>query len=377
MTMPYQFNVYVLILFVSAPLAAVVCAYAWRYRAAPGAVSLVVVLLTLTIWEIASALELAAIDAPTAIFWFKSQGALQLIAATAAFCFALEYAGLGQWLKRSILILLAIPIMAWVLLILTNDAHHQVWPHIWFDGYVRASRGILLYVFLGYGLLLSFFTLLTWLMLWMRWRLHRWLAGSVFVIILIARIAFFLDFGDLNPFAPLDPTILATNLTCLVYFIVLYRFQFFDVTPIAQNTALFSLLGTTYGGDGKTTFGLPDLQGRAPMHWGQGAGLSNYPSPGIKGGAQSVNLDATTTPSHTHAASGDANSGGQQSPTNNVWGTQAGRSPANLYASAAPNVNMSGQILDPVGSGQPHNNMQPYLALMFIIALQGIYPSRG
>ncbi len=149
-----------------------------------------------------------------------------------------------------------------------------------------------------------------------------------------------------------------------------------QILQIQQNTALFSLLGTYYGGDGKTTFALPDLRGRAPMHWGSGAGLSVYGKPGLNGGATTVSLDANTTPCHTHAASGDASGGGQQNPTNNVWGTQSGRSPTNLYTSNPPNVNMSGQALDPIGGGQPHNNMQPYLAMMYIIAMTGIYPSR-
>jgi microcystin-dependent protein len=147
--------------------------------------------------------------------------------------------------------------------------------------------------------------------------------------------------------------------------------------PVAQNSALFALLGTMYGGDGKTTFKLPELRERAPMHWGQGTGLMLHPTPGENGGLGTNTLDATNIPTHTHLAMGDSTNGGQQSPANNVWGTQPGRSPTNLYTNNAPNVGMSDQALVVAGEGHSHYNMQPYLTLMFIIALTGTYPVRG
>ena len=151
-----------------------------------------------------------------------------------------------------------------------------------------------------------------------------------------------------------------------------------QLMPISQNTALFSLLGTTYGGDGKSTFGLPNLQGAAPLGAGQGPGLS-FRSLGESGGEQTVTLLTTEMPAHTHTPQADAAGGGNAVPTNNSWGVGGGRgSPPAPYApSATPtNVAMSPQATSPTGSGQAHNNMPPYLCMTFIIALQGIFPPR-
>jgi microcystin-dependent protein len=145
---------------------------------------------------------------------------------------------------------------------------------------------------------------------------------------------------------------------------------------IKQNSALFAILGTLYGGDGITTFKLPDLRGRAAMHWGQGTGLMLHPTPGENGGLETNTLDVSTVATHNHLAMGDSSSGGQPSPANNVPGTLPGRSPVNLYTNSAPNVSMSDQAIVAVGKGQAHNNMQPYLAIRFIISLSGYFPVR-
>jgi microcystin-dependent protein len=150
-----------------------------------------------------------------------------------------------------------------------------------------------------------------------------------------------------------------------------------QLMPISQNTALFSLLGTTYGGDGKSTFGLPNLQGAAPLAAGQGPGLS-LRNLGESGGEQAVTLLGTEMPAHNHTALAST-AGGLDSPMNATWGeSKLGKTPMALYAPAGPNnVAMSPQALAIAGGGQPHNNMPPYLCLTFIIALQGIFPSRG
>ena len=150
-----------------------------------------------------------------------------------------------------------------------------------------------------------------------------------------------------------------------------------QLLPISQNTALFSLLGTTYGGNGQSNFALPNLQGSAAMFSGQGPGLS-LRSLGETGGSQTVTLTVTAMPSHTHTINAKTG-GGTANPTNMVWGTSnAGKSAANFYAPAAPSpVNMNAVALANTGGNQPHNNMMPYLTLNFNIALQGVYPPRS
>jgi microcystin-dependent protein len=148
-----------------------------------------------------------------------------------------------------------------------------------------------------------------------------------------------------------------------------------QLLPISQNTALFSLLGTFYGGDGKSTFALPNLQGSAPIHQGQGPGLSDYVV-GQSGGSETITLLQSELPAHAHQASG-ASGSGPTSPANNTWGTGAGRTPPPTYVDGSPNVSMSPMTVTITGGNLPHNNMQPYLTLNFCIALQGIFPPRG
>ena len=145
-----------------------------------------------------------------------------------------------------------------------------------------------------------------------------------------------------------------------------------QLLPISQNTALFSLLGTTYGGDGKTTFGLPNLQGSAPMQPGQGPGLSLHDL-GEQSGTQTVTLLQSEIPLHTHIAQATSSDANTANPTNASWGAQ--ENPP-LYRSDA-DTTMSPNALALAGGSLPHNNMQPYLVLSFIIALQGIFPPRS
>lgn len=151
-----------------------------------------------------------------------------------------------------------------------------------------------------------------------------------------------------------------------------------QLIPLYQNTALFSLLGTTYGGDGRSNFALPNFQGIAPIHWGQGGGLSNY-SIGDTGGVESVTLDGTGMPVHSHALMVSNQPGANSDATASVLAqAHAGRSPIRMYAPGnTTQVGMSPQAIEPAGESQPHNNMPPYLVLNFCIALQGIYPPRG
>ena len=143
-----------------------------------------------------------------------------------------------------------------------------------------------------------------------------------------------------------------------------------QLLPLSQNTALFSLLGTTYGGDGKSNFALPNLQGNAPMHPGQGPGLSLHDL-GETGGSETVTLLESEIPSHSHALRASPDDADVRIPT-------AARTLAKsvMYATGAPNTALAGQALAPAGGDQPHNNMMPYLTFYFNIALQGVFPPR-
>jgi microcystin-dependent protein len=150
-----------------------------------------------------------------------------------------------------------------------------------------------------------------------------------------------------------------------------------QLMPISQNTALFSLLGTTYGGDGKSNFALPDLQGCAPMQAGQGPGLSQR-FLGETGGEQTVTLLQTEMPAHSHGALG-ATGSANASPVNNAWASGAKLGGGNIYTPSVPanNVQMNPAALSIAGGNLPHNNMPPFLGLTFIIALQGVFPARS
>jgi microcystin-dependent protein len=147
-----------------------------------------------------------------------------------------------------------------------------------------------------------------------------------------------------------------------------------QLLPISQNTALFSLLGTFYGGDGKSTFALPDLQGAAPMHPGLGPGLSLYDL-GQQGGTETVALLESEMPAHAHTQRGNTvDLGDTNVPSPNaVFAQSAG---GTLYQASA-NTQLAPQALAPAGGSLPHNNLQPYLTLYFNIALQGVFPPRG
>ena len=139
-----------------------------------------------------------------------------------------------------------------------------------------------------------------------------------------------------------------------------------QILPINQNQALYSLLGTTYGGDGRTSFALPDLRGRVPIHASDGHRL------GQKSGAETHTLASSEIPNHDHALKGTDQDGDAPVPTNNVLGAYA-----NAYRDGTDLINpVSGTVAD-VGGGQSHENMQPYLAINFCIALQGLFPSRN
>ncbi|HZF96001.1 MAG TPA: tail fiber protein [Allosphingosinicella sp.] len=138
-----------------------------------------------------------------------------------------------------------------------------------------------------------------------------------------------------------------------------------QLLPISENETLFQLIGTTYGGDGESTFGLPDLRGRIPMHQGNGFILAET------GGVEEVTLAVSQIPVHTHALLGNTGNGSEATPGGNVL---AGSTVLQPYAPETPNATMAANSIAPVGGSQPHTNFQPYLCVDFIISLFGIFP---
>jgi microcystin-dependent protein len=147
-----------------------------------------------------------------------------------------------------------------------------------------------------------------------------------------------------------------------------------QILPISQNTALFSLLGTTYGGNGQSNFSLPDLQGRAPMHPGQGPGLSLHDL-GETDGSETVTLLESEMPAHSHVIMANNNLGNTHNPAGNLLGRSGGAFAYQSNTTANPG-RLAPVAIAPTGADQPHNNMQSYLTFSFCIALQGVFPPR-
>ena len=148
-----------------------------------------------------------------------------------------------------------------------------------------------------------------------------------------------------------------------------------QILPLSQNTALFSLLGTTYGGDGKSNFALPNMQGNAPMHPGQGPGLSLHDL-GETGGSETVTLLESEIPAHSHQVRVVA---GEVGALRVAAASALARTTAGGFTYSTPSsvLSLAPEVLPPAGGDQPHNNMQPYLTLNFNIALQGVFPPRN
>lgn len=145
-----------------------------------------------------------------------------------------------------------------------------------------------------------------------------------------------------------------------------------QLLAISQNEALFSILGTMYGGDGRTTFGLPDLRSRVPIHVGRGPGLSNYVQ-GQKGGSETKVLTVNQLPNHSHTLNASSDVGNSSDPTSRVLGNTGGR---DTEYNTSPNVQMAANAIGNTGGGQPFSILPPYNTVRYIIALEGIYPPR-
>jgi microcystin-dependent protein len=146
-----------------------------------------------------------------------------------------------------------------------------------------------------------------------------------------------------------------------------------QLVPISENEALFQLIGTTYGGDGESTFALPDLRGRIPVHAGQGPGISQSYQLGETGGVESVTLTVSQIPNHTHPMLGNSDIATDPAPTNDLLSTSSLLTP---YVGIAPDSALAANAISPAGGSQPHDNMMPFLCVSFIISLFGVFPSQ-
>jgi len=234
----YAYTAHIWLVLAPAAFFAVLGIYAIRHRTAPGAVPFAI-LATLEIpWLLVNGLGLASMEDTTRIFWFKFEAAFLLPLTSAGLCFALEYAGLGKWLTRRLLILLAIPALAPVPLILTNEIHHLVWTRVWFDGYVHADLGLAHWAGVAYGYFLSLLQLMVLTWLFARSPRHRSIASGLIIGLLSIRCAFLARFANWNPIAPMDPMVVVVNFAMLPFALAVFRFRMFDVVSVARDTVI-------------------------------------------------------------------------------------------------------------------------------------------
>jgi hypothetical protein len=184
MAWSYAYTPHIWLVLTSVAFFSVLGIYAIRHRTAPGGVPFAILVIVEILWVLVKGLGLASTEDTTRIFWFKFEAAFLLPLTSIGLCFALEYAGLGKWLTRRLLVLLAIPMLASVPLILTNEIHHLVWTRIWFNGYVRADLGPAKWLGIAYGYLLSLLQLMVLAWLFARSPRHRWIASGLIIGVL-------------------------------------------------------------------------------------------------------------------------------------------------------------------------------------------------
>jgi PAS domain S-box-containing protein len=291
--------------------------YAWRQRGVPGARPLAVTLGLAVPWACGAALEVAAVEMPTRIFWFEFQFLWPMAAATSGLWFALEYASLDRYLTGRVLWLLMIPSAVSVSLVLTNSAHHLVWQAVVFDGHVRAVNGPAPRLFMGIGYAFAMASSLVFLWLFVHSPLHRWPAALCLGGQMAARIGFALDAADINPVAPVDLAVLGALVTSVTYAIALFRFGMFAVVPVARSTVLEQMGEGMLILDLRETvldvnpaaeriLGLPSKQARGRRLQEVVAAQATAVHPAGGGGASDTSASAGALPSLITRGSGDA-----------------------------------------------------------------------
>ncbi len=234
----YSYTPYIWPMLASAVFFAFLGIYAWQHRSVPGAFSFTFMMIFSMFWSLGAALELAAVDPGTKIFWFKFMSVFKLPAATAEFCFVLQYVGFGNHLTRRNLLLLCIPPLLVFILALTNNAHHLLWGGFRFNGDLYPSRNDLFFIFAIYIYVVFIMEIIVLSSLFIRSQRHRWPVFCIISVLLIAHTAYLLDLANMNPFAPMDPVILTSNASAAIYALVLFVFRIFDPIPLARTMAI-------------------------------------------------------------------------------------------------------------------------------------------
>jgi signal transduction histidine kinase len=234
----YEYGPYLLT--VLAPLLFLVflCIYGFKNRTVPGAIPFTFLMALAILWIASDAFRLSATENISRIFWFKCEKALILPMATAGFCFAVAYAGLGQWLSRRMSVFLSVIPVIFAILILTDGIHHLVWKQIYYDGVIHTNIGEAHWAALAYGWLLSLGQLAVLMWLFTRSPRHRWIAAGLIVTLIVVRAASIFNIAGNNPFKPLDPMVLALNIALPFYAFAFFGLHMFDVVPVARNMVI-------------------------------------------------------------------------------------------------------------------------------------------
>ncbi|HDR14802.1 MAG TPA: PAS domain S-box protein [Desulfobacteraceae bacterium] len=232
----YEYSPYIWVILSALVFPIALVFHAWRNRSVPGAVLFLVLLGIVIPWIIGNGLELLATGDESRIFWYKFQAVLFLLMVTAVLCFVLEYSGLGKWLNRPGFAALAVPVLAYFLLVATNNYHNLIWKEIRVDDFIHAVHGPGNWAVIGYGGVLSLLQIIVLVRLFVRSPRHRWIAGWLILAPFITRAGYFLNITDWNPFAPVNPTVIALNVVVVPYAFAVFRFRMFDVVAVARDT---------------------------------------------------------------------------------------------------------------------------------------------
>jgi PAS domain S-box-containing protein len=238
MDWPYDYTPYLWMFLGSAIFLAAMGLYTYRNRTVPGAVPFIILLSGIMLLVLGNAFGQAGNDDLIRTFWFKFNSALLLPIVTAALCFALEYAGLGKWVSRRAVLVLAILPFVYILLILTNHAHHLVWRQLWFDRIIQVEGGPAFWAAFFYGYFLSLLHLIVLAWLFARSPRHRWIAFWLILSPFIIRAAYLLKIMDWNLIVPFDPMLVMLNFALLPYALAIFRFHMFDVAPVVRDTVM-------------------------------------------------------------------------------------------------------------------------------------------